>query len=271
MIFEHISYRTYLKEVLADRTSKNSQYSLRAMARQLGFAPSSLSEVMKGTANFSLTSARKLASKLGLPPKEAEYLYLLVQYESTKDAEIKETLFARMKNLNPSKTQVHDLSIDQFRQISEWYHSAILEMVDLHHFVFSPVIIAKRLGISKVEVEVAIDRLIRLDLLEKTKKGEIVRIHDQLITKSNAADNQALRKFFKQMLHKAGEALETQSPKERVSGYETLAIPPEGLDEAREITEKYFNEMIALGNKYPKKKNVYHLLVHFFNLTDGKV
>lgn len=79
-----------------------------------------------------------------------------------------------------------------------------------------------------------------------------------------------MRNFFRQMMQKASEALETQTPKERVSGYETLAFSPEALPKAKEIIEKCFNEMITLGRQYPKKKDVYHLAIHFFNLTNGK-
>jgi uncharacterized protein (TIGR02147 family) len=270
MIFEHTSYRSYLKEVLADKTSRNPKYSLRALASQLGFSHSTLSEVMKGSANFSLQSAEKLASKLNLKSTEREYLFLLVQFEVTSDPQTKESILNRMKALNPKRVQSHDLSVDQFRQISEWYHSAILEMVDLTHFEFTPLNIAKKLGISKIEAEVAFERLVRLELLEQDKKGKFVRTHDQFITQTSPANFQALRNFFKQMLQKAADALETQTPKERISGYETMSIPPEALSEAKELTEKYFSEMIALAHRYPKKKNVYHLIVHFFNLTHEK-
>lgn len=270
MIYQHVSYRSYLREVLADRTKKNSKYSLRAMAKQLGFASSSLSEVLNGSANFSLMSARKIASRLELTAEETEYLCLLVQFDSSEDPEIRESLLNRMKSINPKKTTTHDLSVDQFKQISEWYHSAIIEIVNLRNFEFTPLNVAKRLGISKVEAEVAIERLLRLEILEKNKKGETVVVHDCLLTQSNTQTNQAMRNFFRQMMQKASEALETQNPKERLSGYETMAIAPESLPEAKVIFEKFFTDMLALSNRHPKKKNVYHLLVHFFNLTSGK-
>ena len=146
MIYEHVSYRSFIKEVLAERVKKNSKYSLRAMATQLGFSHSTLSEVMKGSANLSLSSARKMALKLNLSPLETEYLCLLIQFEATKDVEIRESLFAQMRGLNPTKTKSHDLSLDQFRQIAEWYHSAILEMVHLYKFDPTPLAVAKRLG-----------------------------------------------------------------------------------------------------------------------------
>ncbi len=170
MIYEHKSYRSFLREVLADRTNKNPKYSLRAMAKNLGFASSSLSEVMTGKSGFSLPSARKIAAKLELSSEETEYLCLLVQLESSEDPEIRESLLTRLTSLMPKKLMIHDLGVDHFRQISEWYHSAILEMAELYHFELSPIKVAKRLGISKIEAEVAIERMFRLGLLKKIKK-----------------------------------------------------------------------------------------------------
>src|SRR4051812_6874500 len=103
MVYEHTSYRSLIKEVLAERTSRNPSYSLRAMAGQLGFAHSTLSEVMKGSANLSRASARKLASRLGLGQTETEYFCLLVELDQPADPEHREYLLARIKSLNPRK------------------------------------------------------------------------------------------------------------------------------------------------------------------------
>lgn len=270
MVYEHLNYRAYLKDVLAEKTTKNSRFSLRALASQWGFSHSTLSEVMKGSANLSLESARKIASRLSLTPNETEYLCLLVQFEASKNPEVRESLLARLKSLSPKKSKIHDLSVDQFKQISEWYHSAILEMTQLHKFELTAASVAKKLKISKIEADAAIERLIRLELLEKDSRGRLVLVHNRLLTQTNAVTNEAMRKFLRQMLQKASDALENQNTKERVSGYETLPFSKEALPEAREIIEKCFSDMVTLGRRYPIKKDVYHLAVHFFNLTTGK-
>jgi len=270
MIYEHKSYRSFLKEVLAEKTKKNPKYSLRAMAKHLGFASSSLSEVMNGKSGFSLSSARRVAARLGLSTEETEYLCLLVQFDSAEDPEVKNSLLSRMSSTSPKKMAIHDLSVDYFKQISEWYHSAILEMADITKFNLTPLNISKRLGISKLEADVALERLLRLELLEKMEDGKIVRTQEHLLVQSNSTHNQALRTFFRQMMQKASEALETQSPKERVSGYETLPMSMDSMPEAKQIIEKFFTEMIALSRKNKKKTDVYHLALHFFNLTNEK-
>lgn len=196
MIYEHTSYRSYLKEVLADRTRKNPKYSLRAMAKQIGFASSSLSEVMSGTTNFSLKSARKLAAKLALASDETEYLCLLVQLESTREPEIRESLLERLTSLRPKKIPMHDLSVDQFKQVSEWYYSPILEMIHLNNFEITPTSVSKKLGISKIEAEVAIERLIRLEFLEINKKDKLQAVHGRLFNSIKCSNKFSHEKLF---------------------------------------------------------------------------
>lgn len=267
MIYEHTSYRAYLKDLLAQKTAHNPRYSLRAMAKQLGIAPSSLSEVLGARCGISLTSARKIALRLGLSPEETEYFCLLVQLEASEDPLVRESISLRMRSINPKAGHSHDLSVDQFRQIADWHHSAILELVSLEGDRFNATLAAKRLGISKIDAEVAVDRLVRLELLEADDRGKLNRVHNRLVARSNAMQDQAIRKFFDQTLQKAAAALGNQSPQERVSGYETLPLAAEAIPEAREIVERFFSEMIDLSRRTPRRRDVYHLTLHLFNLT----
>jgi uncharacterized protein (TIGR02147 family) len=268
MLMEHANYRSYLRDLLAEKIQKNPAFSLRAMAQQLGLQSSQLSEVINGKANFSLSSAVKVANKIGLTGDEADYFCLLVQIEAEADLTSRDLLLQKLNRLRAPhiKRVVSDLTVDQFKQISEWYHSVILELADLADFYFTPQNIAKVLGISKLDAEVAVDRLARLELLIKTKKGGWKRIPEDLQVRS-PVQNTALRAFYRQMLNKASDALDSQTPNERLSGYETLTLSKESLPEAREAYEKFFDEMVRISRKCSKKTAVYHVLVHCFNLT----
>jgi uncharacterized protein (TIGR02147 family) len=268
MIFEHQNYRTFLKAVLVERIHTNPAYSLRALARQLGLSGSQLSEVMNGKSNFSVTSLQKIANKLVLSESETEYLLVLGELELQKNPEVRESLIRRLQRLNPVRQSFQDLSVDYFRQISEWYHSAILELVYIQDFEMTPENVARRLQISKVEADLAIDRLLRLELLAKDEAGRFQRNQPDLQVKS-PEQNAAMRKFYRQMMNKASVALEEQTPSERWSGYETLPIAEEALPEIRDACDEFFDKVIRISKKHQKTKNVYHLLLHFFNLTHG--
>lgn len=266
MVFEHLSYRTFLKELLVLRRKGNPSYSLRAMALSLGFSSSQVSEALNGKANFSVASLRKIAKKLKLSKAEADYLCLLGQIESENDAEARENLFKELSRLNPARTTMTDLTIVQFKQISDWQHSAILELVYLGEFVFNAENVSKKIGISKVEAELAIDRLLLLELLYVSEEGTYHRKNSALQMRLEEK-NAAMRKFYRQMFEKASSALDEQTPSERWSGYETLPIAEEAMPELRAACDRFFGEVLTIASKHEKKEKVYHLMTHFFSLT----
>src|SRR4051812_14469315 len=109
MIYEHTNYRSYLRSILAKRISANSAYSSRALARNLGLAASTLSEVLKGEKNLSPEKAMAVAHRLELSPGESDYFCLLVQYASAKRPDHRELLLAKIQKTNP-QAGFNDLS-----------------------------------------------------------------------------------------------------------------------------------------------------------------
>lgn len=268
MIFSHSSYRTFLKTVLAEKQLKNKAYSLRAMARDLGLKPAHLSALIKGKNGLSLTSAMRAAQALGLDDSATEYLCLLVQYEAAKIPRLKETFLERMRAINKT-TEVKDLNVDLFKMMSEWYHIPILEMTVLEGFQLTAENVAKKLGISRIQAEVAIERLIRLELLERGADGRFRKAVDNYVFKSSKP-NPALRAFHKQMIMKAHDSIETQSPEERYVGSQTFSINPNDLKEASEIINEFRKKMVDLFDRSEKKTKTYHLGIQLFDLTKGE-
>jgi uncharacterized protein (TIGR02147 family) len=271
VIYEHTSYRNFLKSVVAERITVNPAYSLRAFARRLGITQPFLTEIIKGRKNFSAEGALKVAKALELDPAQAEYFCLLVQLESAKDPHLKESTSEKLKQLNPRR-EVHDLSVEFFRLIADWYHLVIRNLADTSDFDWNPLSIAKRLGITRIEAEAAIERLLRLELIERDpKRPTRYRKTKDYILAQSAIPNQALRSFHRQMLGKAVESLETQTPQEKIVGSETFAFSPRQLKEANRIIENCFQQMIGLSKSNRSKTEVYHLGIQLFNVTrEGK-
>lgn len=270
MVYEHRSYRDFLKNVLIARKQANRSYSLRALASSLGFSSSQLSEAMNGRANFSARALIKIGKQLKLSARETDYLCAIGEFEHEQDPEAREHLLRKVERLNPKRTPFADMKLDHFKQISDWYHSAILELVYLDGFEFSVSSVARRLQISRQEAELAIDRLLRLGLLQKNGDGTYFRQVSALQIQATEK-NQAMRKFYRQMFERASKALDTQTPGQRWSGYETLPIAKEALPEIARACDAFFEEILRISNRYEKKTEVYHLLMHFFRLTEGKL
>lgn len=240
------------------------------MARQVGVPASHLSNVLNGKANLSPSTANRVATKLGLRNTEKEAFVLMVQFESERDAEFRNTIQERLNELRPD-TQVYNPDIDLFKTISDWHHLAILDLMSLKGAPTDPRAlpswISRRLAISTLEAENAIERLIRLDLLKRLPNGMVECTAEQIQFSSTNA-NEALRNFHRQTLNKALLAIESQTPAEKFIGSRTFAADVSQLEEARELSRKYFASLVKVFRKGTNKTEIYHAGVQIFRLTE---
>jgi uncharacterized protein (TIGR02147 family) len=265
MVFEYTDYRLYLKSVLAKRIAKNPRYSLRAMAKNLAVSPALLSQISNGQRNLTPLNAVRFSKKLGLSRRESDYFCSLVQYQDAKHMESKAILQERIQVMRRGR-EVQNLSLDAFQAVSDWYHFAILEMLKIEGFKAQPKTIAKRLGISAVEAEVALERLIRLGAIQALPGGGYKRTMKGIRVES-ADRNQALQSFHRQMLEKAAMSLGTQSPKERHIGSETFSIDLAQIPEAQKRINEFLDEMAEFFARAKNPTETYHLGVQLFRLT----
>lgn len=267
MIFAHRDYRLILKDALTAKSGGREPQSIRAFAKKLGVSTSFLSEVLNSHKALSMEYAFKVAIRLGLTDLEAQYFCLLVQLEHEKDPFFREEIQRRLNEVSP-KRQARDISVDLFRSISEWYHAAILELTYLPGFLLSAENAAKKLGITKAEAEAAISRLERLDLLVKTRGAW--RKADNYVHSEAHIPSQAFREFHGRVLAKAGEALQWQSPKERMSATDVLAFDSKQLPTVDRLSREFSSAVMKLSEKSKVKDSVYALAVQFFRLSDFK-
>jgi uncharacterized protein (TIGR02147 family) len=266
MLFNHIDYRKYLKAAYVERSSKNDRYSLRAFARHLGLSPAAVTRIFKGEKSLSVKRAVTIAQKLHLDRVETEYFCLLVQLAQTEDPELQSTLYERLNALRP-EAPIHDLSVDLFRTIADWYHLAILELTGVDGFEFTVSNVARYLGIGVMDAEVAIDRLKRLELIElETGTNRVVKTKNRLLV-SSAIPNGAMRKHYRQMLEKAMESIETQGPDEKVIATETFAFDRESIEEAKKLTDRYLDQLVKLSEGSRNKKDLYQACIQVFRLS----
>ena len=268
MVLSHPDYRTFLKTALSARGTSRESLSLRAFSEKLGISNSYLSEILSGKKTISVELAFKIAIKLEMSETESHYFCLLVQLEQEKDPFFREELSKRLKGLNPERP-AFDLSADLVHSISEWYHAAILELTYLPGFVVSPGSVAKALGITKVEAEVAMQRLLRLELLLKDKRGAYRKAHNYIYSEA-AIPNSAFKKFHGQLLAKAASALETQRPGERLSATDIFALDSRQLEKIDKLSREFSAAVQACAEKSRVKDSVYALTMHVIRLSDAK-
>ena len=266
MVFTYTDYRDFLKEELAARISSNARYSLRSFAKQMNIPASTLSELLNRKKQMTMALVGKVAEGLKLTEHEATYLRLLVQLETEPNESKKVELKKRAAEFSSvSKTQ--NLNIDLFRIIADWYCVAILESLELSDLNEKQLV--KQLGISRFEYNLAIERLEKLQLIERTGRGFYRKTKSDVLA-SSQIPNSALRKFHQQMLQKAMLAVEEQTPNEKVIGSETFTISKSQVKEANKIIEECFQKINLMSKKTRSKEAVYHLGIQFFKLVENE-
>lgn len=246
-VYEFSDPSAFLRACLGEKKEQNPSFSLRAWARQLGFSnPAILSRVLRGDRLLTPRLASQLAEKLKLDGDRRRYFELLALY-TRAHAPAEKTLYGDvLETIKPGNSTVQ-LSLDCFRAISEWYHLVILEMLNLKGFRADSHWISKRLGgaVSPEHVDLAIQRLIRLNLIRRTASGKLVRIPDAKLYVGQELPNDGIRNFHLQMIKKAQEALEKHPVQERDLSSTVVTLRKGQLAKCKSLIKRFHSEIVS--------------------------
>jgi uncharacterized protein (TIGR02147 family) len=265
MIFEHESYRSFLRALMKSKQRRNRLYSMRSMARTVGLAPSTFSELLAGKVNLSLDKASLMASKLKLTEAETEYFLLLVQLEDSKEPQLRARLRAKLDSLN-GRDHGRPLPPEQFSAFSDWYYPAILMLTFTQRGLRSARDIAQRLGLTSTEAAAALDRLIAQGWIKPADDGKY-RMETPRITVASAEPDPSLQKFHGQMLQRACDSLPQQTPAERIIASETFPMSIALLPEAERLANEYLTRLLRLSRTREGHDDIYHAGIQVFRLT----
>lgn len=244
-------FRHFLQSELARRCTRNPQYSLRAFAKYLQIEPATLSQLLRGTRKTTPASIRKLGMRLGLD--EAS----IGSWISRETARVEDS--SRLQRLE-------ELTRETSAVVSEWHHYAILELTRLQDFVPDVRWISRVLGVSQDQVAVALQRLLRLGLLEMTSREQWQdRSGDTTATLLDFADT-AVR-----MLYQQSRALLLAALQAAPAGCEysstTVAVDRHRLPEAIGLLRKMQRDTVRMMQNRGKPNDVYQLEISLFPLT----
>lgn len=258
-------FREILKAKLSDRCQRNGKYSLRAYARDLGLSPQRLSHVLSGRHGLSLEAAQQIADRLDLSETEKEMFCNLVQQKHARSEVVRNNAKIKLKEI---KSTYQDLSLDHFKIIADWYHFAILELTLVENFSSQTKWIAKTLSISEIEAKHAIERLLKLEMLEQDKKGNL-KLTGQFFMDPKGLPSDAVKNFHRQLLKKATDAVDLQSLTQRDFSSTILAIDDSDLPQAKADLKNFRIDFDKKYTKSTKKNKVYCLGIQFHDLTPG--
>jgi len=248
------SFRQLLQTELVDRCRSNPNYSLRSFARSLKVEPSSLSQMINGKRTITNKMKLRLGSALGLSVDQISRIPVSAEDMTAK-----------------SIPEFQQILLDNFAMISDWYHYAILELTYVQGFKSDAAWISHRLGITRSEANIAVERLLRLGLLKKNTKDQWVDTSEngELTHLTPAETSDAARKYQSQLLELSKRAIQEVPLQKRNHTSATMCFDNDDLGIAIEAIAK-FRKSFAREFQPEKAKDVYQLQISFFPLTKQK-
>ena len=246
-----------LRERLRAATRRNPRFSLRSFAKQLGIDHSTLSQVLRRKRRLSPRDLQAVGQRMGLGP---EALEAYAQNTRRKSGH---------KNTAGNIASVQ-VDLDTFQLLSVWYHYAILELLQVRAFKTDSRWIATALGIAVEDVNIALQRLLRLGLLEmsgrdrwRDKSGD-AEFHSSGLT-------EAARNQMNQEVHELAIEAMTRVPSEdRIHRQMCAAIDSRSLPRLQRLADEFLEELRALISESNAKDDVYQVEISLFPVTTFK-
>lgn len=247
---------TCLHKAFLEKRKRNASFSLRAFAKQLGISSGNLSEILRGNRKISRKLVERIIERLAISPEEAGELIKIFPQKNEKQPKDSKNIYSQ-------------ISMDQYHAIADWYHFAILSLAETDNFKSDPKWIANRLGIKIQEANSSMERLLRLGLLIKDKKGGI-RPTGKKFSTSEDISNISLRKSHYQNLELALSSLDKDEVTIRDFSSVTMAIDPAKLPEAKKRIRNFYRQLARHLEK-SRKKQVYRFCGQLIPLTRGVI
>jgi uncharacterized protein (TIGR02147 family) len=257
----------FLLTEFACRKLRNGSYSLRAYARDLDLSASRLSELLNGKKNLSERLSHRIAARLKLKAMDRDHFIDLVLASSSRDANVRRLARSRLLQARESEAMV-PLSKDQFQLIADWEHAAIVELTQLEGFRSETRWIAKQLGITVVQVDEAITRLMRCGLLA-VDSGGMLTARPEIFNTFSETPSTAIRRFHRQVLSMAIESTLQDDLEEREHVSTMLAIPKSQLHVFREKMNRFVLDFWK-GIEQEPKDALYGLTIQLFPIRDRR-
>ncbi|MGE0172490.1 MAG: TIGR02147 family protein [Oligoflexales bacterium] len=239
IIYEHLSYRSFLKTFL--EIKKEQGVSQRAIIKRgkIG-SPGYLKAVIEGERRLTNASAEKVAAALGLEGNERDYLYAMVRLEHGSDAEKDKALIELRKLLIKSK-EVEVPSEDFF---SHWVNGVVFSLATIEGIEFTAENLYRKLGgIARVEeIQGSMDFLLSrkwivYDEASKQYKQSLVKF-DVL----NDVRRINLQRAHRQYLDLAKHRINDDLDQREYQGL-TIAIPMDRLPYLKQRVRSFVTEI----------------------------
>lgn len=249
------TFRLFLQGELGRRCAANRHYSLRAFAKFLDLDHATLSQCLRGKRRLTPRMIVKMGTRLGMARE------VLDRYIAGEEPHQKEP---------PESTvlgEIQQLAQDASALVSEWHHYAILELTHLHSFRPESRWIARVLGLTCDQVNVAVSRLIRLGMLEMASRScWIDKSGNSTLSLSDFAQV-SLDRLADMARRLMSQALESGRASHCMHTSMTFAMPLSQLESVRQRINRLNRELAVLVQREACDE-VFRLEINFVPVTN---
>jgi len=247
------------------KKKKKSQYgfSQRKLAQEIAISPAFLSNVLSGKKPIPYPLLMKLCRSLNIESEVTEKI------KSAHHGFVGASAFQK-KGKSRVKTQLAGWDIasrDQFLVLRQWFYIPILIFSQSKLFDGTPASVAKKLGISRPSVEIALRDLTAMGMYTEVDGKYFCT--DKKIRWSSEKSLREIRLFHENMMKQAIAVLHSQTDQESfekrlITGI-TVTTNPEKILAARLKLSECLHE-IANDMMIENGSEVYHLAGQLFSL-----
>lgn len=233
MMIEQESFQQTIQKKFLEIQSRNSSYTLRSYAQKLQISSGALSEILGGKRRVSPKLAEKVADILALDPGERSEIFVIEKdVKKKKSKKVQQSDFVR-------------LTKDQFATLSEWYHFAILSLMNTKNSKTDVSWMAQRLSVPAPKIADAIARMVRLGLLAYDSSGKLIQTRKALRTTDDIMD-MSIRRSHHGDLDLVRNSIDHRLTEERDLSSITLPVDMNRLQEAKQLIREFQDKMLDL-------------------------
>lgn len=211
--------------------------------------------MLRGRRRLTSRSIQKFGARLG---QNAQTIAAWIAREERQSRQVAE---------EATETVVRQLALDTANLIADWHHYAILELVHVRDFVPDSRWIARVLDISVDEVNVALQRLLRLGLLEMATAERWIDHLGDSNTSINGFAKTAIERFLYQVRQLTLNAMQAAPGGRYAFNSTTLAVNTARIPEAIELMARMKAELVALLRHDTNCDDVYQLELSLVPIT----
>lgn len=257
------SFRSVLKFEFERRNKKNKSYSMRAFSRDLGIAPSRLSEIFSGKQGLSPLRARTIGEKLEFKNEKLDWFCNLVAAESSRSRHLKNKAIEKLapfQNGVLAQELILNLPFEP-----KWYHFAIRRLTQISCFKSNPSWISEQLTLPLKTTKKAIQEMLQIGMLSRGTNDELIITENYTNHPSSNQKNSDL--FFKTMLKKAFDSRKQYQEKQRKHDIHFFSIDTKQIPEIKELIEEFKAKLDHLTYQSEDHDALYATIINLFPMN----